>query len=279
MSISTWKALFACVCLIAGVSSCKKDDPSTLFPPPPPDQSFTEEFDTTTAAYDRGWRYINVSNPKHDGWWTQGGFHNPTMWGGIYYASNGVLPKPIPFNPYSSKGTYAGFVAAYFNSINAIEVLSSDTSGIISTWLVSPAVIVKNGDKISFYTRSMLVPGNGVSGGDSIDYGVRLQVRLNTSASLNVGSGADPGEFTTLLHDFNPEYAFFHTDPANANPDAYPGTWTQMQVTVTGVPEPRSARFAFRFFNDRWGEFDPFGNVVTASTGLAIDQVQFVSAP
>src|SRR5438128_8837353 len=57
--------------------SCVKDNPATLTPPATPDQSFVEEFDTVTAAYDRGWRYINVSNPKGTGFWTQAMFNNP----------------------------------------------------------------------------------------------------------------------------------------------------------------------------------------------------------
>ena len=50
------------ICCAVIFLACK-DDAYLTVAPPPPDASFTEEFDTIGAAYNRGWRYINVSDP------------------------------------------------------------------------------------------------------------------------------------------------------------------------------------------------------------------------
>ena len=86
-------------CIAVGFLSCK-DDAYLSIAPPPPDASFTEEFDTIGAAYNRGWRYINVSEPKGTGFWTQGLFNDPNITG---------FPGIIPFPAYSSKGSFPRF--------------------------------------------------------------------------------------------------------------------------------------------------------------------------
>ena len=42
--------------------ACKKDDPATLVPPPAADQSFVEEFDTISMAFQRGWVFDEMIN-------------------------------------------------------------------------------------------------------------------------------------------------------------------------------------------------------------------------
>jgi hypothetical protein len=83
------KFLFISIMCFVYLQSCVKDDPATLIPPAPKDQSFVEEFDTVGAAYDRGWRYINVSLPRGPGFWNQGMFNNPNI-------TNLPLPFPLP---------------------------------------------------------------------------------------------------------------------------------------------------------------------------------------
>ncbi len=41
---------------------------------------------------------------------------------------------------------------------------TSAAAGIISNWIVSPVITMRNGDKIVFYTRTILYP---LTGGDS----------------------------------------------------------------------------------------------------------------
>jgi len=233
--------------------ACRKDDAATLLPPPVADQSFVEEFDTVSSAYDRGWRFINASSPLGSGFWTQGLLNNPLVTG---------FHAPIPFNAYSSKGTYVGFVGADYTSTSA-------AAGTISNWAVSPSLMLQNGDKIIFYTRTVLL---SIGGGDSTDYGNRLQVRVSTKGeSTNVGNGDDPGDFTYALLDINPDYANHNAfaSPANYDPVAYPIRWTRFEATVGGINGPLKGRFAFRYYLNDAGS-NGYG------TAVAIDSVAYV---
>jgi hypothetical protein len=228
------------------------DDAYLTIPPPPPDVSFTEEFDTVTAAYARGWKVINVSDPKGTGTWTQGLYNDPNVTG---------FPAAIPFNAWSSKGSYPGFIGADYTSTSA-------DAGIISNWLTSPVTLMKNGDKIIFYSRTVILP----SPTDSTDYGNRLQVRVSsTGESINVGSGNDPGDFTTTLLDINPFYKSYHSSAALFEPLAYPSTWTRFTATVGGLNGPVKGRFAFRYYVQD-------GGYNGRGTAVAIDSVAFISA-
>ena len=243
------KLLFISAFLFVYLQSCVKDEAATLAPPPTKNQSFVEEFDTVTAAYDRGWRYINVSEPYGSGSWIQGMFNNPNVTG---------LPTPIPFPAYSSKGTYVGFIGADFTSTSA-------AAGVISNWIVSPVTSMQNGDKIVFYTRTVLYP---LTGGDSTDYTNRLQVRYSSSnESLNVGSGVDVGDFKTILLDINPFLKEAHITPYN--PEAYPIRWTRFEAPVGGLNGVVKGRFAFRYFLEGAGSNG-------LGSGVAIDSVAYI---
>jgi hypothetical protein len=238
--------------IVVVVASCHDDSYLTI-PPPPPDASFVQEFDTVTAAYDLGWRYINVSVPKGTGFWTQGLFNDPNITG---------FPAVIPFPAYSSKGTYVGFIGADYTSTSA-------AAGIISTWVISPVTLIKAGDKIVFYTRGLILPTATL---DSTDYANRLQVRVNTyNDGLNVGTGTDPGDFAKLVLDINPKYAFYHTDPTLFDPTAYPSTWTRFIATIDNLPAPVKGRFAFRYFVEGGGSNG-------LGTAIGIDSVAYISS-
>src|SRR5215510_13884550 len=99
---------------IALLQSCKYDS-ALLIKPGVADQTFSEEFDTASQARARGWVFINKSEPIGSGVWQQGG---------------GIPPW---WNAYSSNGSYVGFVGADYSSTSA-------AAGIISNWLVSPAI-------------------------------------------------------------------------------------------------------------------------------------------
>jgi len=224
------------------LQSCRNDEYLTT-PPPVPNQSFSEEFDTVSSALARGWQLANTSVPLGGGVWQQGG---------------GIPPW---FAPYSSSGTYAGFIGADYTSTSADQ-------GIISNWLISPALTLQNGDKIVFYTKGWVLPASAT---DSTDYANRLQVCINTTGTdVVIGKGLDAGNFNTVLLDINPNYIEYHTDPALYSPQAYPGSWTRFEATVFGLNGPTKGRFAFRYFVEN-------GGYNGLATGVAIDKVSYQS--
>jgi len=245
------------------IGACKKDDSEFIKAPPVADQSFIEEFDTASKAFHRGWIPINNSNPKGSSIWTQGG-------------------APFPFfPPYSSNGTYAGFVAADYLS-------TSGTDDVISNWLISPVITMQNGDKITFYTRTQLLP-NAFASGDSTDYGNNLEVCFNRkNDGTYVGVANDPkdpaynsitdrGDFELLLS-INPpvytagfwEYKWAHSDQLLYEPGSFPSNWTRFEVTIGGLSKPHKGRFAFRYYTLDGGSN---GN----ASAVGIDQVVYTS--
>jgi len=239
--------LLASICILTLLQSCK-DDSYLLAPPPVPDQSFVEEFDTAQNAYNRGWRFVNRSELIGRTNW-----QNPTTLTGI------------PFISYS--GTGNGYLWADYQSTSGAAVT-------ISNWAVSPELIMQNGDKIIFYTRTELLFFNN----DSTDFVNRMQVRLNKTTSLNCGDGIDPGDFTVPLLDINPFYYEFLKSAYNnpANPlyqqarQAYPHVWTRFEATVVGLNGPTKGRFAFRYFTEEAGNNG-------RGSSIGVDAVSYVT--
>src|SRR5688572_21578936 len=130
-----------------------------------------------------GWASQNLSSPVGSTGWFQG--------------NSGVFP--------SQNGAPTSYIAANFNNGGGLAT--------ISNWLFHPVVTFKNGDILTFYTRTVGAPA----------FPDRLQVRLSTNgASVNVGASATSvGDFTNLLLDINPTYTT----------SGYPTAWTQFTVT------------------------------------------------
>jgi hypothetical protein len=222
------------------VYSCKDDSYLTKIPPVA-DQSFVEEFDTASAALSRDWHFINTSDPIGSGVWQNGGSIPPF------------------FNAYSNNGSNVGFIGVDYLSTSAAQ-------GIISNWLVSPPVVMQNGDKIIFYTRALQYPDGT---GDTTDYGNSLQVRINpVNDDLNVGQGFSVGSFTESLFTINSGLAY--SSAIHPNPDAYPSQWTRFEATVFGLNGPVKGRFAFRYIVIDGGSN---GN----GSGIGIDSVAYKS--
>jgi hypothetical protein len=218
--------------------SCRNDEYLTV-PPPLPDQSFVEQFDTMQNAYNRGWRWLNRSVPVGPGTWTQ-------------------VPGTATMSAYSSRGTNQG--AAYADYLST----SGTNNGIISNWLVSPSIMIQNGDKIVFYTRTHVETGIT----PNTDFGARLQVCINeTDDGLNVGTGDDAGNFKTVLLEINPNED--EHLPNNPLPTAYPAHWTRFEATVFGLNKPIRSRFGFRYFLHNAGTNG-------AGNGIGIDSVAYV---
>jgi hypothetical protein len=159
-----------------------------------------ENFDNITTLPAAGWVQQNNSSPLGAIGWFQG--------------------NAAAFPAYN--GASDSYIGANFNNVNS--------SGTISNWLITPNLTLKNGDVISFFTRTS---------SDNM-WADRLQVRMSTNgASANVGTGPTTvGDFTTMLLEINP----------NLQLSVYPMTWTQYTITISGLSAPTSGRIAFRYF-------------------------------
>jgi hypothetical protein len=126
-------------------------------------------------------------------------------------------------------------------------------------------VSMQDGDKIVFYTRTVLY---NLGTGDSSDFANRLQVRISASGeSVNVGSGDDPGDFSSALLDINPFSKEAHTNPYV--PDAYPIRWTRFEATIGGLNGVTKGRFAFRYYLQGAGSNG-------LGSGVAVDSVAYI---
>jgi hypothetical protein len=191
---------FLLIVLVAAYG-CKKDTDSTS-------KSLKEEFVTMNDLPGKGWGFrnnsINAAAP-----WIQG--MEGVDKGGAY-----------GFPAYSFKYEKTEYAYATHRSYGGINPISS--------WMITPVLDIKNGDKISFYTRA----------GSSTVAADRLQVRMNeVDNSIDVGSTpASVGKFTMLLKDINESLTI----------TGYPQTWTRYEITIAGLAAPISTRIAFRYF-------------------------------
>ena len=232
--------LFSCL-LLLGILSCSKEDKPA--PAVVENQSFVEEFDTASAATERGWIFTNKSIDP-----------GTTNWGN---------PSTPPFPAFSWSTNPNGYLWADYNS-------TSSAAGVISNWAVSPVITMQNGDRITFYTRAEIFYFND----DSTDFTNRLQVRLNArNTGQETGSGTTTGDFSILLLDINPGYNEFlyskwtGRDPGALN--AYPHRWTRFEAVVSGLAGPTPGRFAFRYFVEDAGNNGRSGSI-------GVDRVEYL---
>lgn len=147
----------------------------------------SEGFDDFAGLGAAGWVFTNLS-PAAGMPWFQGN-------SGIFAAESGAA------------GSYAG----------ANFVSTTDASGVIDNWLMSPEVAVGAGSTLTFYTQA--------AGGGFFDL---LEVRFSS------GAAATPGSFSTLVGTVG-----------NAHAATYPsGGWALVTLTL---PTATSGRFAFRY--------------------------------
>ncbi|TMI63623.1 MAG: hypothetical protein E6H07_12680 [Bacteroidetes bacterium] len=159
-------ALFLSVSVF--LASCKNDE-YLLTPPPISDQSFSEEFETTSGATGNGWTFINKSSPIGAGGWI-GGTFAPTL--------------PL----------FSGSGYAYsFNTVAQGDA-GYTIESTISNWIVSKPIMLQNGDKIVFYTNSLTL--------DLTATGLELRMNKHNNGT-NVGDGDDPGDFDETLTTVN----------------------------------------------------------------------------
>jgi hypothetical protein len=228
--------------LIILLQACSKD--KTEGDQQVPDSSFTESFDSGNDALINGWTFVNSSIEL-----------GTTQWNN---------PAQPPFPAFSSAIGPGGYIWADFNS-------TTSAAGVISNWAISPALTMQNGDTISFYTRAELY----FFYNDSTDFVNRMQVRMNRKNTGTItGSGTNPGDFTILLLDINPDYKeFLYTPYINREPDArqaYPHRWTRFEAIISGLDGPTNGRFAFRYFMEDAGNNG-------RGTSIGIDEVTYKS--
>ena len=226
---------FLAVCLL--FTSCK-DDSFLNVPPPVPDQSFVEEFDNYNTAIANGWKPINKSVP-------------------VGY-TNWKLGSPS-FSCYSSNINNQGCFYSDFNTSGLAA--TGAAPAVINNWLISKPLIIKNGDKIIFYTRTSTQTAPN-------EFPDALEVRLNTyndRFDVGAGTGYEVGSFSNIILNINGSLLL-------NGPFSFPRNWTKFTATVSGVQQPSTGRFAFRHFVPDGGPDNPNG------TDVAIDSVAYISA-
>jgi hypothetical protein len=273
----TLRDLFSLVFISISFFGCKEDPPLTI-PPSIPDQSFLEEFDTLASSLAKGWRFINRSEPAGTGDWVQAYSNNSKP----FTLINAVKPANvhgINFNgdmlpAYSPAGSKTGYITT---SCYASASTSPEGGGVISNWVISPPVILQNGDKIVFYINSMdsvytydalsASRGNPPNLLKKVSLLNRLQVRINMhDESTNCGTAINPGLFDLILLDINSMYA------RNGFPYYNLHGWTRMEATVSGLEKPFRGRFAFRYFLEGGGPgSNEKGGVIN------LDRVEYLS--
>ena len=217
-------AILSCCLFIGIINSCRKDSNKSAGI----SISFSEEFDSVYALESKGW--VIKDNSEYFTMWVQPGSYN-----------SGKVPAPTPFTAYS-------YVSSPYEYILASLTPSTSSYYSVSSWLITPVLSVKNGDKISFYTRADT--GNV--------YKDRLQVLMNSSSSSDVGnSTTSVGGFTQNLFDINSGYAA----------GAYPTTWTKYEHTFSGISGKINTRIAFRYYV----------SAITSARTIGIDLFKFES--
>lgn len=173
-------------------------------------------FDT---AFGTDFTTTNQSTPAGLSTWTKSSYTVPLT--SAIFGSGNTTTVPV-----GQSGGNNSFALVNFNSTTG--------AGIISNWLITPVVNVKDGDIVSFYARK------GTDG--TQDYPDRLELRYSTAATTvnPTGGSSGLGSFTNLGVAVNPTLvgAF-----------VFPKVWTKYQFTITGVGATAiPVKFAFRYF-------------------------------
>jgi hypothetical protein len=181
----------------------------------------TENFDAGLPA---GWTVNNLSQPPGTLDWFQG--------------NDLVFP--------AQQGAPNSYLAANFES--GAEVST------ISTWLILPTSTYRNGDTLSFYSRTA----------EFSEWPDRLEVRFSNVGGTDVGTTATSvGSFSTLLISINPTLQV----------GGYPDEWTRYSATLSGLTGPTSGAFAFRYTVNDGGLFGANSNYI------GVDTVQITAVP
>jgi|TARA_R100000479_G_scaffold21607_1_gene8240 hypothetical protein len=130
---------------------------------------------------------------------------------------------------------------------------NATAGSLIDLYLLLPELDLKNGDIISFYTRT----------GEGSTFPDRLEVRIDPDGTGTEPTSGDVGSYTELLSEINP----------NLDQGGYPETWEPAQeITISGLPtEGATTRIALRYWVTDGG---PAGS---NSNFIGIDRLQVES--
>jgi len=250
--------------LILFTLSCVRDykaEPTVVPAPvsPVPTGSFTESFDSNGDLTKKGWVFANNSDPIGEAGWRTGRYEQISLANKKLTA--GVVT--VGFPAYRAKNDPHDFISCDITACG-----NQTGAGNWSAWLISPAVPMKNGDSLVFYTISndiLVDPTNGLATTD------RMEVRLNiTNSSAFVGGDtASVGSFTKVLYDSNPSFVL-------NGAGGHPTVWTRVARVITGIPggSVSSGRFAFRYYIHDGGLYG--GSALTTFPSVVgVDEVQF----
>ena len=127
----------------------------------------------------------------------------------------------------------------------------------IDLYLATPSVEFKNGDLIQFWTRTVETSG----------FPDRLEVRLDPTGEGTPPEEGDPGSYTELLAEINPDLEI----------GGYPEEWTQTIAEVTGITGTVETRAALRYWVTDGGPTGANSNYIgidrleVISTALSVD--------
>ncbi len=172
------------------------------------------------------WKLLNVSNPigtvSNESWFQADG----TMGINAYM---GLEP-----NCYVQADRY---------------VTSAVTGGTISNWLISPVIILSDGDSVRFHTISY----------DNINRPDKIEIRVSTLGENSVlpTSATEAGSFNILIGVINADLT------TTGFPCVQNGqTWTRYSFPVAGINFGNDCRVAIRYFVPNSGLQGPNGSAV-----------------
>lgn len=158
--------------------------------------TLSENFSNVNSLFFNGWIANNRSNPAGLSSWFQGNT-------AVFSAQSGAADS---------------YVAANFEAAGA--------AGEISDWLITPSLVLSNGDTVSFFTRSAGA------------YPDRLELRYAATNTSFVGlTPTSVGDFSNLLLSINPA----------GTASGYPASWTRYTASVSGLSGSVTGRLAFRY--------------------------------
>ncbi len=185
---------------------------------------YHQGFDSLSVLMTHGWEVKNNSNPVGPGTsggvgeWTQG---DQTVFGDTAYSGTA-------------------------NSFALVDYSSTDPEGVISDWLLSDTITLRNGDTVAFYTLSY----------NSAAYPDNLECRFSTmGTSNNVGTDTvSVGDFSNLLFAINPNFDTV-SYPSITSYDTVLAhhTWKKFYGIVGGLSGYTSCRLGFRYFEHDGG--------------------------
>jgi hypothetical protein len=225
------------------VISCSEETAAKA-PAQPASLSYHTEFDSMQRVIDDGWRAINKSNPASNQNWQEGAYIAVVTANSIFKGNPWI--SNIPAHSYKASA----------NEYALCPFTVGDGNSFINCWLLTPTLEMKNGDEISFWTRTTA----------PVNYPDRMQVWLNpNNDGTNVGKNeTETGEYTMKLLEINPTQS--STD--------YPTDWAQYTIVITGLPNgtvPKKLRVGFRYYVQNGGTGG------SNSNEIGIDDFDFIS--